>query len=102
MNWDDKEVVLAAVKANGYAIEDASPRLRDDREVVLEALGSRGYALHYASKRLQDDREVVLAATRNRVLVHTASGMFDMKATSKWMCEGHSRDDYIPVQIDNP
>ena len=55
---------LAAVKADGMALEYASPELRADREVVLAAVQQYGLVLTYASKELRADREVVLAAVR--------------------------------------
>lgn len=88
---DDKEVVMAAVQHDGYALTHASARLqadkdivlaavqrkgilgcpfvatalRNDRDVVLRAVQHHGTMLPYASKRLQADREIVLAAVQN-------------------------------------
>ena len=64
----DREVVLAAVKQNGLALNYASVELRADREVVLAAVEEDGWALKYASAELRADREVVLAADREVVL----------------------------------
>ena len=58
----DREVVLAAVAQNGYALRYASVELRADREVVLAAVAQDGDALQFASVELRADREVVLAA----------------------------------------
>ena len=62
----DREVVLAAVKKQGMALEYAAEPLRSDREVVLAAVKKTGGALRYACPELRDDREVVLAAVRQR------------------------------------
>ena len=58
----DREVVLAAVTQDGYALEDAFPELRADKAVVLAAVTQNYCALKYASKALQGDKEVILAA----------------------------------------
>ena len=39
-------------------------KFQNDKEVVLAAVQQNGYALQYASKELQNDREVVLAAVK--------------------------------------
>jgi len=59
---NDKEVVLAAVTSSGWALKYASENLKDDKEVVLAAVTNSGWALQYASKNLKDDKEVVLTA----------------------------------------
>ena len=58
----ERDVVLAAVRQNGAALENASVGLKDDRAVVLAAVAQNGMALDYASDKLKEDREVVLAA----------------------------------------
>lgn len=63
---DDFEVVLAAVKSWGVALEYASPALQDDRDIALAAVSNTGYALSYASARLRADREIVAIAVANR------------------------------------
>ena len=60
---NDKDVVLAAVQQNGFALKYASEELKKDREIVLAAVRQNGYALEYASE-LKKDREIVLAAVR--------------------------------------
>ena len=45
----DRKSLLAAVRQDGQALEDASVELRQDREVVLAAVQQHGYALQYAS-----------------------------------------------------
>ena len=65
---NDKEVVLAAVKNFGGALDDASKRLQDDREVVLAATKNKGKAFRFASPRLKGNKEVVLAVCRKSKL----------------------------------
>jgi len=54
-------VVLAAVAADGYALQFASAELKRDREVVLVAVAQNGNALNYASSELIRDKEALLA-----------------------------------------
>ena len=61
----DKEVVLAAVKKHGYALEYASDELKADKEVVLAAVKNHGSSLKYASDELKADKEVILTAVKN-------------------------------------
>jgi hypothetical protein len=51
-NMCDKEVVLAAVANNAWALGYASDSLRDDEEVVLAAVAKSGWALGCASDSL--------------------------------------------------
>ena len=59
---EDKGVVLAAVKQNGFVLRYASAELKADKEVVIAAVSQNGEALMYASAELKADKEVVLAA----------------------------------------
>ena len=47
------EIVLEAVKNDGYALEYASEELKADTEIVLAAVKNNGMALEYASKKLK-------------------------------------------------
>eukprot|EP00747_Dinoflagellata_sp_TGD_P210118 gnl/TRDRNA2_/TRDRNA2_83439_c3_seq1.p1 gnl/TRDRNA2_/TRDRNA2_83439_c3~~gnl/TRDRNA2_/TRDRNA2_83439_c3_seq1.p1 ORF type:complete len:328 (+),score=69.54 gnl/TRDRNA2_/TRDRNA2_83439_c3_seq1:108-986(+) len=53
---------MAAVTAEGLALEYASPEMRADREVVMAALQQDAWALEFASDELKEDRELVLVA----------------------------------------
>lgn len=64
----DREVVLAAVRTSGTALEDACEDLRRDRGVVLAAVLSNGSALRFATDELKRDPEVVLAAVKGSAL----------------------------------
>ena len=66
----DREVVLAAVEKEGYALRYASDELRNDREVVLAAVAQDAYALKYASGALRADRDIALAAVSARHFLH--------------------------------
>ncbi|CAK9011112.1 Calcium-dependent protein kinase 26 [Durusdinium trenchii] len=60
----DKELVLAAVSANGWCLEFASFLLRGDRDVAMAAVQSDAAALEFVSESLKRDRGVVLAAAQ--------------------------------------
>ena len=62
---NDRDVVLAAVQQNGFALKYASEELKKDREIVLAAVRQNGYALEYASEHLKADRMIVLVAIKN-------------------------------------
>lgn len=57
----DKQLVLAAVRANGLDLEFASPILQDDRLVVMSAVRQNRRALDHASKRLRANPEILRA-----------------------------------------
>jgi len=59
---NDRDAVLAAVKASGRALEHADDALKGDREVVLAAVRDEGSALRYASTGLRADHEIVALA----------------------------------------
>lgn len=48
-NWTCKDDVLRAVSLDGHALENASEALRGDKDVVLAAVKQKGWALEYAS-----------------------------------------------------
>ena len=52
---DDKVVVLFAVSRFGYALKDASARLKADEFVVRQAIKQSPRAITYADKSLRDD-----------------------------------------------
>ena len=65
-DWNNKEEVLEAVKESGWDLKYAGEELRADKEVVMTAVKQNGYyALEHASEELRGDREVVLAAVKN-------------------------------------
>lgn len=62
---NDSDILLAAIRSNGVALEYASPSQKMNRAIVLEAIRSNGLALQYAPKPLQADFEIVLTAVQN-------------------------------------
>jgi len=60
----DREVVLAAVKRDGSALEWAGGDFCNDREVVLAAVSQDGSAVKFADKDLREDEEIVLEALK--------------------------------------
>ena len=61
----DPKIVLSAVKQDGMALEYASNSLQSDPKIVLSAVKQDGNALEFASKSLQSDPKIVLAAVKN-------------------------------------
>jgi hypothetical protein len=78
---NDKEVVLESVKSSGSSLQFASTELQNDKEVVLEAVKNFGPSLQFASKELQKDKEVVLMSAKNAVhgLVYADRELFKDK-----------------------
>ena len=62
MFLDDPEIVNLAVDQYALALQFATDDIRNNRNVVLNAVQRDGDALEYASENLQDDREIALAA----------------------------------------
>ena len=59
---EDREIVLAALKQNGNALNYVIERYKEDREMVITAVRQNGDALRYADKKLKDDKEIVMNA----------------------------------------
>ncbi|CAD7956164.1 unnamed protein product [Amoebophrya sp. A25] len=60
----DREVVLAAVKQNGEALEYASNTMTNDKHMVLAVIKQNREARRFATLTMQQDREVTPAAVR--------------------------------------
>eukprot|EP00971_Amphidinium_carterae_P009271 183031-Amphidinium_carterae.1 len=60
----DHEIVLAAVKQEGNALECAAEECKADRAIVLAAVKQDGAALRHAAEECKADREIVLAAVK--------------------------------------
>ena len=58
----DKEIVMAAVKQNAYALTYASDSLKDDKDIVIAAIKQDAGAYIFASDRLRQDEDVMHAA----------------------------------------
>ena len=60
----EKELFLAAVQRDWYALRYAAPELKADKEIVLAAVQQSGHALTYAAPEMKADKEIVLAAAQ--------------------------------------
>ena len=56
------EIVVAAVRDDGYALQYAAAESRADREVALIAVCHNPFALQFVAEGLRADREIVLSA----------------------------------------
>jgi hypothetical protein len=71
-----KEIVLKAVRKNGYALEYASLELQNDKQIVLEAVKHSIEIFKFASNELKSDKKFVFV-THNDVL-YTGDVIGDM------------------------
>lgn len=72
--FNDKNIMLPAVKHKGSFLKFASKVLQNDKEVVLAAVEQDGLALQYASENFRRNKEVVLSAVRqNKAAVDYAN-----------------------------
>lgn len=62
---NDREFVLSLVRIHGCTFQFASIDLQNDMEIVRVAVGQFGRNLAFASNKLQNNRELVLIAVRN-------------------------------------
>ena len=58
------DVVIAAVRENGLALQCALQELKSNREIVMEAVKQFGLTLEYASDELKGDREIDMKADK--------------------------------------
>ena len=63
-NQSSREVVMEAVKQNGYALQYASAELQGDWEFVLEAVKHNVDVLVHTAPELMCDRDFMLAAVK--------------------------------------
>ena len=61
----DKEIVLAAVKQNGWSLQYADNALQDEKEIVVAAVTQNGLAIKFASDSLKKDEELIDLAISN-------------------------------------
>ena len=59
-----KNIVLAAVRQNGLALQYAPENLKADSAIVLAAVQQNGEALLYAPEALKTDSKIVLAVEK--------------------------------------
>ena len=60
-----KELVMAAVRQEGYALCYASEALKGDKELVMAAVRQNGWSLRSASEALKGDKDVAMAALQS-------------------------------------
>jgi hypothetical protein len=56
----DKEIVLAAVKNDGFAIADADRKLLDDKEIVIEAIKNNRNTFLLLNRKLTNDKDILV------------------------------------------
>jgi hypothetical protein len=55
----DREIVLAAVRNDGFAIADADSKFLDDKEIAIEAIKNNTGAFLLLNKNLTMDRDIL-------------------------------------------
>ena len=55
----DREIVLAAVKNDGFAIADADRKFLDDKEIAIEAIKNNRNTFLLLNKKLTMDKEIL-------------------------------------------
>ena len=55
----DREIVLAAVRSDGFAIADADSKFLDDKEIAIEAIKNNTGAFLLLNKNLTMDRDIL-------------------------------------------
>ena len=63
----DRDIVMAVVKENGFALPYASEALRTDKDIVLAAVNQNGMALEYVSDEFRANEEIVLEALQQNL-----------------------------------
>jgi len=78
----DREIVLIAVRQNGNSLSCVAPELHADHEIVLAAVGHDGLALDCASEELKSDYWIVMAAVQQnwRALEYAQGGLRESQA----------------------
>ena len=62
----------------------ADESLRSDKEVVIAALTQNGYALHYANDSLKTDLEIQLVVARNRSATFASKLVGQLSKLPQW------------------
>ena len=62
----DREIVMAAVSCNGYALQYATEEMKGDREIVMAAVSQHGFALQCATEEMKGDAGMIEVALVNR------------------------------------
>ena len=67
---EDEAFFRSAVKHHGLVLQVGAPLIKANKEIVLAAVAENPYALLYADKAFQDDPEVVLMALKTRTSMY--------------------------------
>ena len=104
-----KEVVLAAVRNDGMALQHASPGMRGEPEVVLAAVMSDGMALKHASPKCKDTFKIVKTAViHDEMAIDYASPRLKEKESIRKIIESKSAEEkwtnhpYRPLKKERP
>ena len=55
----DKEIVLAAVRNDGFAIADADRKLLNDKEIVIAAIKNNRNTFLLLNRKLTNDKDIL-------------------------------------------
>ena len=55
----DKEIVLAAVRSDGFAIVDADSKFLDDKEIAIEAIKNNSNTFLLLNRKLTNDKDIL-------------------------------------------
>ena len=55
----DREIVLAAVRNDGFAIADADSKLLDDKEIAIEAIKNNCNTFLLLNRKLTNDKDIL-------------------------------------------
>ena len=55
----DREIVLAAVRNDGFAIADADSKLLDDKEIAIEAIKNNRNTFLLLNEKLTMDKDIL-------------------------------------------
>ena len=70
---NDKDVVIESVNNYG-SLCWASEEIRGNKNIVMEAVKSNGYEIQYASNELKNDKEVVITALKENKMAFACIG----------------------------
>ena len=64
---DNFEIIMEAVKEDGFAIEFASTRLKNNFEIVNCALNTSGYIFDLVGEEIRKNRQLILKAYQTNI-----------------------------------
>lgn len=99
----DLEIVLYALKKDGYVLNSLSDNIRDNFDIVKCAVKSNGLALQFASERLRDNLDIVLIALKEYDTYKYVSDRLkrNKEVIIKALESGDNISDEIPEDIKN-